>query len=294
MANNNNRKTSIASKFNQSLISLFLVVSLILVPIIYFLTRAQVMSQADSELTLLVDIIKSVRNVVREDTRPHFIQKAEFFPPVVSSTVMAKTVAEKFARIRPEYYIKIFSDNPLNAEDLPDELEKTLLTRFRQDKSLKTIVETGTIRGKEYLVSSAPSTAKEGCLRCHGEPDSSPPEIASQYGSSGYGWRVGDIVGGIALGVPLADVTAITLERSIYALLTLATIFGLLFLYINSIVRKSIIVPIAKIATEAKKIAKGDASQAVQYEGDDELGELANSFELMRRTFISLVRKIKE
>ena len=78
------------------------------------------MAQANKELTLLVDMVKSVRNVVREDTRPHFAEKGDYFPIVVSSTVMAKTVAEKFARIRPEYYIKIFADNPLNQDDLPD------------------------------------------------------------------------------------------------------------------------------------------------------------------------------
>ena len=114
----------------------------------YYLTKTQVLAQANKELTLLVDMVKSVRNVVREDTRPHFTPKGEFFPIVVSSTVMAKTVADKFARLRPEYYIKIFSDNPLNPEDFPDVLEKELLQRFRQYKQLESIVETVRIQGQ--------------------------------------------------------------------------------------------------------------------------------------------------
>jgi len=252
------------------------------------------MDQAHKELTLLVDMIKSVRNVVREDTRPHFTPKGEFFPIVVSSTVMAKTVAKKFARVRPEYYIKIFSDNPLNAEDLPQPLESQLLERFRQDRALKSVVEIGTIKGKEYMVSSAPATVKKGCLLCHGNPALAPLSISKTYGvDSGYGWKVGEVIGGSAVGVPLADINSLAIKRTLYALLALAVVFGILYVYLNTIVRKNIISPILEMSIKAKKIAKGDLGEAVNIERDDEIGELATSFEMMRRSFITLVRRIK-
>jgi HAMP domain-containing protein len=288
------KSSSISSKFNQSLLSLFLILVLVMIPIMYYLTKTQVLAQANKELTLLVDMVKSVRNVVREDTRPHFTPKGEFFPIVVSSTVMAKTVASKFARLRPEYYIKIFADNPLNLEDLPDQLEKELLQRFRQNKGLKSIVETGIIQGQQYLLSSAPAVAKKGCLLCHGDPARAPLAISKKYGTqSGYGWTVGDVVGGSAVGVPLANINAIAVQRTLYALAVLALVFGILYLYINAIVRRSIIVPLKDIADKAHKISRGDLGNAVSSDRDDEIGELANSFEMMRRSFISLVRRIK-
>jgi len=292
--NESKRRTSISSKFNQSLLTLFLVLVLVLIPIMYYLTKTQVLAQANKELTLLVDMVKSVRNVVREDTRPHFTPKGEFFPVVVSSTVMAKTVASKFARIRPEYYIKIFSDNPLNADDYPDTLEKELLNRFRQNKTLKKIVETGTIQGQNYLLSSAPATVKKGCLLCHGDPARAPLAISKTYGTqSGYGWTVGNVIGGIAVGVPLDNINSIAVKRTLYALLALALVFGVLYIYINTIVRRSIIVPIREIADKAQKISHGDLGDALVTDRDDEIGELSNSFEMMRRSFISLVRRIK-
>lgn len=291
---NSKRKSSIASKFNQSLLTLFLVLSLALIPVVYYLTKTQVTSQANKELTLLVDMVKSVRNVVREDTRPHFTPKGEFFPVVVSSTVMAKTVASKFARVRPEYYIKIFSDNPLNLEDLPEPLEQELLSRFRQNSELTSVVETGIIKGKQYLLSSSPSTVKQGCLLCHGNPALAPLAISKTYGvDSGYGWKVGEIIGGSAVGVPLADVNAIAIKRTLYALMALGLVFIILYAYLNVIVRKNIISPIAEISAKAKKISKGDLGEAVKTDRDDEIGELANSFEMMRRSFITLVRRIK-
>ena len=269
--------------------------TLILIPVTYYVTKQQVLSEANKELTLLVDMIKSVRNVVREDTRPYFTPKGEFFPVVVSSTVMAKTVAEKFARLRPEYYIKIFADNPLNPDDFPDELEKEILQRFRDNRQLDSIVETGIIKGKKYLLSSAPATAKKGCLLCHGDPEFAPLAISNKYGkNSGYGWKVGDVVGGSAVGVPLADIRGITIKLTIYALLSLAAIFGTLYLYTNAIVRRNIIGPILNISNKAKKVAKGDLGKPIKHDSNDEIGELANSFEMMRRSFISLVKRIRE
>jgi len=288
------RKSSIASKFNQSILTLFLVLSMVMIPVVYYLTKTQIMNQANKELTLLVDMVKSVRNVVREETRPHFTPKGEFYPVVVSSTVMANTVASKFAQIRPEYYIKIFADNPLNARNLPEPVESEFLGRFRQNKELKKIVEVGIVKGKQYLVSSAPSKAKKGCLLCHGNPALAPLAISKTYGTdSGYGWKVGDIVGAIAVGVPLANINSVAITRTLYGLIALAIVFGVLYAYLNAIVRKNIITPISQMSDKAKKIAKGDLGEAVKLDRDDEIGDLANSFEMMRRSFITLVRRIK-
>ena len=285
---------SISSKFNQSLLTLFLVLVLILIPIMYYVTKTQVMAQANKELTLLVDMVKSVRNVVREETRPHFMPQGEFFPVVVSSTVMAKAVASKFANLRPEYYIKIFADNPLNTANLPEKLEQDLLDRFRKNPELKSIIETGIIQGQQYLLSSAPASAKKGCLLCHGNPDRAPQAITGKYGTAtGYNWKEGDVVGASAVGVPLKNVNAIAVERTLYALLALAIVFGVLYIYINAIVKTSIIAPITDISEKAKKISHGDLGEELKTDRNDEIGELAKSFEMMRRSFISLVRRIK-
>lgn len=288
------RKSSISANFRRSLITAFVILALILVPGIYYLTRTQVLAQANNELTLLVDMIKSVRNVVREDTRPYFSSKGDFFPVAVSSTVMAKTVAEKFARLRPEYYIKIFGDNPLNPVNQPENLELTFLEKFRSDGELKSIVEVGTINGQDYLVSSAPSKSKKGCLLCHGDPEYAPLAISSKYGkTTGYNWEIDSVVGGIAVGVPLGNIREITITRSVYALGALSVIFIILYLYISAIVRKNIIAPVLGIAETAKQVAKGNLNEKIEYHTNDELGELAHSFEMMRRSYIALIRRFK-
>jgi len=284
----------ITRKFNLVLFFLYLVILVLSIPGTYFLTQQQIREQADRELSLLVDMVRSVRNVVREETRPHFLPKGEFFPVVVSSTVMAKTVASKFAVLRPEYYIRIVSDNPLNSENLPDAAESAILNRFRAADKPEKIVETGVLRGQNYLISAAPATASKGCLTCHGTAAAAPAQITAKYGAdSGFGYREGDVVGASVVGVPMANLNELVLTRSIIIVGILTLLFAFIFLFINTLVKRSIIAPILSISEAAKSVSRGKLNNSISIDRDDEIGELAYSFELMRRSLVAIVKKMR-
>ncbi len=288
------RSSKITKKFNWILFALYLLIIVLSIPATYLVTRQQIHEQANRELSILVDMVRSVRNVVREETRPHFLPKGEFFPPVVSSTVMAKTVASKFAKLRPEFYIRIVSDNPLNRENLPDSAEARILARFRAADKPGKIVETGVLRNQNYLLSAAPASAKKGCLRCHGTAADAPEQISGKYGSdSGYGYKVGDIVGASVVGVPMANLNELVLSRSLVIFIILTILFGLLFLFINIMVKHSIISPLLAITEAAKSVSRGNISNSISMDRNDEIGDLAYSFELMRRSLIAIVKKMR-
>ena len=290
------RSSSIRGRFNRALLMFYVISVLISIPATYFLTKQQVLSQADRELTLLVDMIRAARNVVREETRPYFMPKGEFFGPTISSTVMANTIAGKFLREQPDYYIKIASDNPLNLKNLPEPLETQLLSRFRADSELKRIVETGTVKGKLYLVSAAPAKVKKGCMKCHGDPAEAPGEITGPYGTtSGYHYTMGDVVGATVVGVPLADINSLVLKRSIGVVITLSVLFALVLVLVNLLVRRSIINPLTSITAHAYDVSHGNFDAVFDKENlrDDEIGELAISFELMRRSMLLAAKRLK-
>ncbi len=67
------RSSSVRTRFNRALLLFYIISVLVSIPATYFLTKQQVLSQADRELTLLVDMIRAARNVVREETRPYFM-----------------------------------------------------------------------------------------------------------------------------------------------------------------------------------------------------------------------------
>ena len=278
------RKT-VAGRFNKFLIIFYIVCLLVSLPITYVVAERQVFATAEHELTLLVDMVRSVRNVVRKETRPHFLPKGEFFPPAVSSTVMAKSVSRQFAEVQPDYYIKIASDNPLNLENLPEPLEEELLNYFRQSGETNSVVQVGVIKDKKYLVSAAPAKAKEGCMICHGEPVKAPDAIVEKYGKiNGYYWETGSIVGATVVGVPLADVKKAAAMRGLVVVGTLTLIFGVILVSVNVMVRRTVIQPLRAMNQLAKDISQGAVGNVLKAERDDEIGELAESLEVIRRT----------
>jgi len=285
------QSTSVSKTFNKALLIVYVVTILLSLPLTYFLTRAQVLDQANKELSLLVDMVVSARNVVREETRPYFLPKNEFFAPVVSSTVMAKTVASKFAKLRPDYFIRIVSDNPLNPENLPKDLEKGILTHLRRNPDLKKHVEEGEIDGQRYLISAAPAKVKAGCMRCHGVPDEAPKQITDVYGKDmGFAYVEGNVVGASLVGVPMANVNALLLQRFLIILGILTLLFTLIVFILNRLVRNTIIEPILEITESAEAVSHGKSNRPMVTERTDEIGKLINSFELMRRS-INLATK---
>ncbi len=276
---------SVSGTFHGALLLIYLVSVLAVVPLIYFLTKAELYSQANKELKLLVDVVSSVRAIVHEKTRPYFLAKGEFFPPVVSLTVMAKELASRFQTRQPSYLIRMISDNPLNSENLPEGLEFSVLQELRNGGAEKGIIQTGTIHGRSYLISAAATKVAEDCLMCHGDPNAAPKEITAKYGTtSGFGWQPGTIIGASLVGVPVADLNAAVLVRSGIVIGIITVLFAGVLIVLNRVVEKNIIQPILSITEAAKAISLGRSNEPLVSDRDDEIGALTRAFELMRRS----------
>ncbi|MEZ5601107.1 MAG: DUF3365 domain-containing protein [Candidatus Competibacteraceae bacterium] len=74
--------------------------------------------------------------------------------------------------------------------------------------------------------SSQRSKAGE-CMSCHGDPGKAPLPVTSKYGTaSGYNYKPNSIVGTIGVGVPLADINALVMQRGLVAAGIITVIFG--------------------------------------------------------------------
>jgi HAMP domain-containing protein len=270
---------------------------LLAAPVTYLYTKNQVYSRANQELALLVDVVKSLQGYVATDLRPHFSKQGIFYSPAISGIVATARVADQLKKVRPQYLIKNVSDNPLNPENRARGIEEDLLKRFRADRSLPGLDEEGVIEGRAYLVRAAPKVSdKPGCMRCHGNPDNAPPDVTETYGKGmGYNYKLNDVVGVSLVGVPLADVQALAIERSLIVAFGLTLLFGVLFLVVNLLVRRLILNPIAEITEAAKAVSGGDINRAVESaRRTDEIGDLATSFELMRRSLLSAMKRMQK
>jgi protein-histidine pros-kinase len=284
----------IARQFNLILLALYLVSVALAAPTIYYVTRDQVYNQADTELALLVDMVRSIQGYVAKDLRPHLVANDMFYSPGFSGIVATSLIAENFKKRQPQYYIKNSSDNPLNPVNGTNRLERNLLQRYRAQPDLGNITEIGSIDGQSFLVSSAPKVSKRGCLLCHGDPDAAPDEITTRYGRGlGYNYNVGDVVGVSVVGVPLENVNAIALQRSLMVIGILTGLFALIFVSINMLVRRYLISPILQITEVAHAVRKGDSSRTIDIKRNDEIGDLARSVELLRRSFMQAIKRLQ-
>lgn len=105
---------------------------------------------------------------------------------------------------------------------------------------------------------------------------------------------MGEVVGLSVVGVPLSDVNEITLKRSLYIIGFVTILFFIVFVIINLQVRKNIISPILDITRKAESISRGNMEERIEINRNDEIGNLSRSFELMRRSIVSMIDKIKK
>lgn len=283
---------SVTRRFNVSLLLLYVLSIVISAPGIYYYTRAEVFEQANSELVLLGDLVKSIKGYIGNDMRPWFVKNKQFHSAGFSGIVAVSRVAENLKKLQARYAIRNVSDNPLNPANSPEPLERELLERFRNAPELKTLQTQGLLNRQPMLVSSAPIVSQPGCLQCHGEPDKVHPEITGQYGrTNGYNYKEGAVVGLELVGVPIADVNELAMQRSLVAVGLLTVMFGLIFVTINLLVRRNLIAPILQITSAAQAVVKGDLDQTLDIQRNDEIGDLARSVELLRRSFAQVMKR---
>lgn len=289
------RTGSVARRFNVSLLLLYFLSIIISAPAIYYFTRTEVFAQANSELRLLGDLVKAIKGYIAKDMRPWFVQNKQFHSAGFSGIVAVSRVAQNLKELQGRYAIRNVSDNPLNPANSPEPLEQDLLLEFRGDPGLKDLQKQGELGGQLMLVSSAPIVSQPGCLQCHGEPEKVHPEITGQYGkTSGYNYKDGEIVGLELMGVPIADVNALAMERTLVAVGMLTVMFGLIFVTINILVRRNLISPILEITNAAHAVVKGDLDRALDIQRNDEIGDLARSVELLRRSFAQVMKRFNK
>ncbi|RTZ66581.1 MAG: hypothetical protein DSZ29_02670 [Aquificaceae bacterium] len=287
------KNTSIRRQFNIVLISLYLLSLLITLPLVYYTASKEVYDSANKELSLLVDMVQSIRTYIRKDVRPTLLEKNIILPPAVSSTVATRHVAGHFKKLQPSYYIKTASDNPLNSDNLPLPLEQKILDIFRADRSKKVVDIEGLIKGQRYLVSSRPSVSKKSCNLCHNSPDTAPKAIVDGYGkSSGYGYEIGKVVGVSVVGVPLENVSTVAVKRGLLLVGLLTLLFTITLIIVNLLVKKKILNPLESVSESAQAISRGSIDQAIKINSDDEIGQLARSVELLRRSLKKVMERL--
>ena len=136
-------------------------------------------------------------------------------------------MTSEISRILREYngiQFRITSRQLLNKENAPDSFELTALKKFDQGEREFWAIEPGA-NGPLYRY-MAPLVMEHACQKCH----------------SGFGYKVGDIRGGISVSIPFDKIAReMTLNRSVIiglSVLTLALLLGSSYIMLNQLIGK--------------------------------------------------------
>ena len=266
--------------------------------------------QHSSELTsrqarLALEFDLAIREYVGETIRPEMekrIGKNEFVLQAMSTSYVARKIAEKVHKDFPGYLLKFPSDNPRNSKNKAGPEEERLLQRFRENPGLNQWDGPLEIDGKEYYACVKPMRVEQECLRCHGLPENSPKSLLDQYGSSGGFFRkVGDIAGMDMIAIPMETVySSLTSQAKANLLVSavwLTLLFASIFVAFRLIVARRLTAIAQHFQLAAEQTGELTTTPLVE-KGNDEISVLARAFNGLaakkRALYESLEDRVRE
>lgn len=246
--------------------------------------KREVVTQA----SIMMEGALAIRNYTITEIKPLLIEQLEqtFLP----QTVPSYAATQNFNRLReahPEFIYKEAALNPTNPRNRAVDWESDIIQQFRNNVELMEIIgERNTPTGPSLFLARPMQINDADCLICHSTLDEAPEPLKALYGTTnGYGWKLNEIVGSQIVSVPLS----VPLSNANYVfnvfIISLASIFVLIFVIINILLRIFVIRPVHRITVIADEISKSGSSKGeFQIKGKDDIAKLSQSFNRMRRS----------
>lgn len=173
------------------------------------------------------------------------------------------------------------SDRPRNPDNQADRFELEAMAWFRANtKDEERFQAIQDDKGIGWMHFTAPIWIEPYCLKCHGDEIDAPESIRQTYPSA-YGYKLGDLRGVMSIKLPLARFDQARWERWFNRLGWSLFSYALIFLTLGLLMDRLVLRRLAKIRAGTRQLAAGDTTARVVLDGDDELTELAHSFNHM-------------
>lgn len=256
----------------------------------------------DQRAGFFMDAMLSVREYTSKKVNPIVAplnEGAGLFRPEAVPSYSAQTVAG-YLKERPEYREYSYREaalNPTNLRDKADSFETGVIEAFRRNPSLT--IQSGsksTPLGEVHYVAQPIKVTKESCLTCHSTPDRAPASQLLAYGdSSGFGWKLNEIVGTQIVTVPQKAVFAAKDQSLLATALLLVLAFIAVGLVTNAVLGQLILKPMREISRKAEEASVTPATvNFEERERHDEIGLLARSFERMKQSLAISMQMLKD
>ena len=288
---------SFITKINLAMLMVFIIGLSVAGYIANMILQENAKREVVTQASIMMEGALAIRNYTITEIKPLLIEQLEqtFLP----QTVPSYAATQNFNRLRkahPEFIYKEAALNPTNPRNRAVDWESDIIQQFRNNTELKEIIgERNTPTGPSLFLARPMQINDASCLNCHSTLDEAPEPLKTLYGTTnGYGWKLNEIVGSQIVSVPLS----VPLSNANYVfnvfIFSLASIFVLIFVIINILLRIFVIRPVHRITVIADEISKSGSSKGeFQIKGNDDIAKLSQSFNRMRRSLEKAMEMLK-
>ncbi len=172
--------------------------------------KAQMLAEVRTQARMTADQLISARKVVAEKQKAiNTDSKGNFEFKGVIPAIVGREIAEHFSQTTI-FKMKQTSIKYRNSANKPDAWEVQQLERFEREPDLADTSEIAKLEnGTEVFRLMVPLKIEEACLKCHGDPVTSPTGDGKDIaGRQMENYKLGDIRGGISVMAPMTAVNA--------------------------------------------------------------------------------------
>ena len=250
-----------------------------------FLFKQSAEHRVVEDARFLLNTMEASRSFTGKVLKPALYKElpGKFVVEGMSSSFGARNIFERIKKKYPEYYFKQAAPHPRNILNLADDFETNIIRYFNNNPQKKEWYGyRGKDNGKDFIIMK-PILAEERCMKCHSEPEKAPKEVIERYGDkAAFGMTVGDVVAALTVSVPATKIFVTAQKNTIILNVIIAFCFITLIAIINLFFENIVIKPIRKLKESVNEISIGNLNVPIHSKGNDELSDLAKSFERMR------------
>jgi HAMP domain-containing protein len=283
-------------KFNLVLLSVFVLglaaVGFVSHRLLHDDAREEVLHSAG----LIMEAAMSMRGYTADRITPQlsYALHDEFAP----ESVPAFAATEMMSRLRrqyPDYVYKEAALNPTNPANRASDWEQDVINAFRADPGRHEISGVRPTPTGPMLYLARPfRISDQACLTCHSVPEAAPASMVKRYGDkNGFGWQMNEAIGMRVVSVPFRVPVGNANRAFLVFMGLLSAIFALLAVILNLMMNRLLVRPITQMSLAAERISTGDfAIPEFDTTGKDEVAQLAQSFNRMRRSLEKAIQLI--
>lgn len=284
-------------KFNLVLLTIFLLGFGVTGWISHGLLQSNARDEVLRNAGLMMEAAIAIRGYTVSQVRPHLEMQLmrEFLPQSVPAYAATETINE-LRKKHPDYAYKEATLNPTNPRNRATDWENDVVQTFRNHPDTKELIgERDTPTGRSLYIARPMQIKNKACLACHSVPGAAPVSMIKLYGEAGgFGWKLDEIVGAQIVSVPMS-LPIRNADRAFRTfMISLFTVFVLVFLVLNLMLSWMIVRPIQKMSKAADQVSTGNFDvQEFPESGRDEVAVLAASFNRMRRSLREAMKMIE-